>query len=354
MLDWKCLFCRCILFVEKRTFYRIYPMSDFNGKKILITGGAGFIGSNLVDRLLSEGAYIRVLDNFSTGYRKNLAEAFKNSNFELIEGDIRDRNTCNKATAGMDYILHQAALGSVPRSIKNPATTIEVNIYGFTNILHAAVENGVKRFVFASSSSVYGDDRTLPKQEERTGNALSPYAISKQCDECIALNFADLYGIEIIGLRYFNVFGPKQDPDGAYAAVIPKFIAALLEHRKPVINGDGSYSRDFTYVDNAVSANMLALLATKNACRRMYNISCGSRMDLNTLFGILKDELAKSDSAIEDIVPDYGPERKGDVPHSLGSIDLAGKYLDYKPVVTPEEGLKKTCRWYSSKKQQDS
>ena len=196
-------------------------MARFDGKKILVTGGAGFIGSNLTDYLLKEGAFVRVLDNFSTGYRKNLDEAAKSSNFELIEGDIRDRAVCDRATAGMDYILHEAALGSVPRSIKDPATTIEVNVYGFTNILHSAVENGVKRFVFASSSSVYGDEKTLPKVEEKTGKALSPYAISKQSNETIALNFSALYGIEVIGLRYFNVFGRRQDPDGAYAAVIP-------------------------------------------------------------------------------------------------------------------------------------
>ena len=245
-------------------------MADFAGKKVLVTGGAGFIGSNLTDRLLAEGAFVRVLDNFSTGYRKNLAAAEKSSCFELIEGDIRDRKSCDIATKGMDYVLHQAALGSVPRSIKDPATTIEVNVFGFTNILHSAVENGVKRFVFASSSSVYGDEKTLPKIEERTGKALSPYAISKQSNETIALNFASLYNIEVVGLRYFNVFGPRQDPNGAYAAVIPKFIGLMLNHTAPVINGDGTYSRDFTYVDNATKANCLALLADKDAFRERY------------------------------------------------------------------------------------
>ena len=321
-------------------------MARFDGKKILVTGGAGFIGSNLTDYLLKEGAFVRVLDNFSTGYRKNLDEAAKSSNFELIEGDIRDRAVCDRATAGMDYILHEAALGSVPRSIKDPATTIEVNVYGFTNILHSAVENGVKRFVFASSSSVYGDEKTLPKVEEKTGKALSPYAISKQSNETIALNFSALYGIEVIGLRYFNVFGRRQDPDGAYAAVIPKFIGSLLAHKSPHINGDGSYSRDFTYIDNVVSANCLALEAGSDACQKMYNVSCGSELDLNGLFAALQDALAQFDPRAAEISPEYGENRVGDIPHSLGSIELAKKFLNYRVLVTAQEGLSRTCRWY--------
>lgn len=321
-------------------------MADFAGKKVLVTGGAGFIGSNLTDRLLAEGAFVRVLDNFSTGYRKNLAAAEKSSCFELIEGDIRDRKSCDIATKGMDYVLHQAALGSVPRSIKDPATTIEVNVFGFTNILHSAVENGVKRFVFASSSSVYGDEKTLPKIEERTGKALSPYAISKQSNETIALNFASLYNIEVVGLRYFNVFGPRQDPNGAYAAVIPKFIGLMLNHTAPVINGDGTYSRDFTYVDNATKANCLALLADKDACSKMYNISCGGKLDLNTLFELLRDKLSQYDTSIAELCAQYGANRTGDIPHSLGSIELAKKYLKYDIQVSVEEGLKRTCEWF--------
>ena len=321
-------------------------MADFAGKKVLVTGGAGFIGSNLTDLLLSKGAFVRVLDNFSTGYRKNLANAEKHPDFELFEGDIRDRKCCDFATSGMDYVLHQAALGSVPRSIKDPATTIEVNVFGFTNILHSAVENKVKRFVFASSSSVYGDEKTLPKVEERTGKALSPYAISKQSDETIALNFAALYGIEVIGLRYFNVFGPKQDPNGAYAAVIPKFIGQMLDRKSPVINGDGSYSRDFTYIDNVTEANCLALLADKDACSRMYNISCGDKLDLNGLFEHLKNKLAEYDGDIAGLCAQYGPGRAGDIPHSLGSIELAKKHLGYQVNTPVREGLSRTCEWF--------
>ena len=321
-------------------------MSRFVGKKILVTGGAGFIGSNLTDHLLSEGAFVRVLDNFSTGYRKNLAEAEKSPNFELIEGDIRDRDACNAATDGVDFVLHQAALGSVPRSIKDPASSIGVNVFGFTNILHSAVENNVKRFVFASSSSVYGDEKTLPKVEERTGTALSPYAVSKQFNETIALNFAALYPIEVIGLRYFNVFGPRQDPNGAYAAVIPKFVGMMLDHVEPVINGDGSYSRDFTYIDNVVEANCLALLADKDACQRMFNVSCSGELDLNGLFAVLKSELSQYDSAVDGLSVVYGSSRAGDIPHSLGSIALAEKYLGYSVKVPVEEGLRRTCKWF--------
>ena len=326
-------------------------MYRISGKKILVTGGAGFIGSNLVDRLLSLGAFVRVLDNFSTGKRENLAQASRNSNFELIEGDIRDREACTRAVNGVDFVLHQAALGSVPRSIKDPATTIGVNVFGFTNILHAAVESGVKRFVFASSSSVYGDEKTLPKVEEKTGTALSPYAISKQSDETIALNFASIYGIEVIGLRYFNVFGPRQDPAGAYAAVIPKFIDALLDHRSPVINGDGSHSRDFTYIDNVVEANILAAVAEPEACSKMYNIACGSKLDLNELFAVLKDTLAESDAQVADVVPVYGEKRAGDIPHSLADISRAQKYLKYNVQVSAADGLVKTCSWYASGKE---
>ncbi|MBQ7396189.1 MAG: SDR family oxidoreductase [Lentisphaeria bacterium] len=324
-------------------------MSQFAAQRVLVTGGAGFIGSNLTDRLLAEGAFVRVLDNFSTGYRKNLAEAQKSERFELVEGDIRDRAVCDAAMEGIDYVLHQAALGSVPRSIKDPATTVGVNVFGFTNVLHSAVEHKVKRFVFASSSSVYGDEKTLPKVEERTGTALSPYAISKQSNETIALNFGTLYGIEVIGLRYFNVFGQRQDPDGAYAAVIPKFIGRMLSHEAPVINGDGSYSRDFTYIDNVVEANCLALLAGREACFKMYNVSCGSELDLKSLYGILREELSKYDPAVAELEAVYGECRAGDIPHSLGSIARAEKYLGYRVKVQVAEGLQRTCKWFYSK-----
>ena len=315
-------------------------MYRVSGKKILVTGGAGFIGSNLVDKLLSLGAFVRVLDNFSTGKRENLVSAAENRNFELLEGDIRDRAACDRAVQGMDVVLHQAALGSVPRSIKDPATTIGVNVFGFTNILHSAVENGVKRFVFASSSSVYGDEKSLPKVEEKTGTALSPYAISKQSNETIALNFAAIYGIEVIGLRYFNVFGPRQDPAGAYAAVIPKFIMMLQRGERPVINGDGSFSRDFTYIDNVVQANLLAMKT--DHVNTFFNIACGERTSLNQLFEYLSEGTG--------IEPIHGENRKGDIPHSFADISKAKENLGYSVKCNIRDGLALTKAWYDAKK----
>ena len=320
-------------------------------KTILITGGAGFIGSNLVEALLNRNYKVKVLDNFSTGKRENLDFCKDNPNFELIEGDIRDYNTCFETSKNVDYIFHQAALGSVPRSIKNPIETTDVNIGGFVKILTAAKENKVKRFIYAASSSTYGDSIELPKIEERIGKPLSPYAITKYANELFAENFANIYGIETIGLRYFNVFGKRQSPDGAYAAVIPKFAIALLKHESPIINGDGSFSRDFTHIDNVVSANILAM-ETQNpeAINQVYNVACGENINLNQLFSTLKTELIKYDSKISDIEPIYGPERTGDVKHSLASIEKISKNLDYKVLKNFYSGISETAEYYSKLK----
>ena len=289
------------------------------GRSVLVTGGAGFIGSNLIDALLANGAArVVALDNFSTGRRENLASALRDPRFELIEADIRDLDACRKAASGIDLIYHEAALGSVPRSIADPVTTTEVNIAGFVNMLWAGVQAGVRRFVYASSSSVYGGSRELPKVEAKTGEPLSPYAITKCVNELYAGNFHALYGIDAVGLRYFNVFGPRQNPNGAYAAVIPNFMAALLAHRSPVINGDGSNSRDFTYVANVIEANLLAgTVENPEALNTAYNIAAGRATTLTDLFDLLKSELAKYDPAVAGIRPEFGPERAGDIPHSL-------------------------------------
>jgi UDP-N-acetylglucosamine 4-epimerase len=315
--------------------------------RILVTGGAGFIGSNLVERLLDHPhvQQVRVLDNLATGSRNNIEEFLSHPKFEFAEGDIRDFSVCAQACNGMDLISHQAALGSVPRSIRDPLTTNEVNITGTLNIFTAAKEKKIKRVVYASSSSVYGDHPALPKIEDQTGNLLSPYAVSKAANELYAAVYAHLYNIGFIGLRYFNVFGPKQNPAGPYAAVIPLFIDALLNDQSPIINGDGNHSRDFTYVDNAVEANMLALFTeNKNAVNVVYNIACGKQQTLNELFSFLKQVAEKS------IEPNYGPERAGDVRHSLADISKAKELLGYDPEVSVEEGLKKTFDWYSEKK----
>ena len=317
------------------------------GKKILVTGGAGFIGSNLVEILLKQGNCVTVLDNFSTGYRKNIADFAGNPEFKLIEGDIRDYDTCLKAAKEQDYILHQAALGSVPRSIKDPMTSTDVNIGGFVNMLYSAVECGVKRFVYAASSSVYGDSRELPKVEERIGKPLSPYAITKYVNELYAENFHKIYGIDCIGLRYFNVFGRRQSPDGAYAAVIPKFAAALLAHQRPVINGDGSYSRDFTYIDNVLNANLLAL-ETENcaALNQVYNVACGESLDLNGLFDALRESLGEFDPEILKVEAVYGQNRAGDVPHSLADISRIKELLGYKVEVPVRAGIRLAAQFY--------
>lgn len=314
--------------------------------RILITGGAGFIGSNLVEKFLAQDNEVICLDNFATGKRAN-TEAFSgNRSFCLIEGDIRSLDTCRKACDGVDYVLHQAALGSVPRSIKDPVTTTDVNISGFVNMLTASKDAVVKRFVYAASSSTYGDSRELPKVEEKIGKPLSPYAITKYVNELYADIFSRQYGIETVGLRYFNVFGRRQDPAGAYAAVIPKFTLSIMKHEAPLINGDGSYSRDFTYIDNVLEANELALLASTEAINTVYNVACGERTTLNELFAMLRDNIAEYDPAVADLKPLYGPQRGGDIPHSLADISKAKKLLGYKVFYDVRSGLSEACRWY--------
>ena len=314
---------------------------------ILVTGGAGFIGSNLVEALLARKCRVTVLDNFSTGSLANLRPFFDDPRFRLIPGDIRDMAQCREAVKGVTYVLHEAALGSVPRSINDPMTSTAVNVLGTVNMLYAAKEAGVKRFVYAASSSAYGDSPALPKVEDVIGKPLSPYGISKYVGELFAANFHDIYGLDTIGLRYFNVFGRRQKPDGAYAAVIPKFIVSLLRHEAPTIHGDGEHSRDFTYVENVVRANLLAL-ETENAAalNQVYNVACGGRMTLNELFAALREDLAAFDPAVAAIAPKYGPERQGDIAHSLASIEKAKRLLGYAPEFTAREGLKKTAEWY--------
>jgi UDP-N-acetylglucosamine 4-epimerase len=320
---------------------------NLTNKKITVTGGAGFIGSNLCEELLKSGNTIICLDNFSTGKRENINGFLANPNFILIEGDIRDLDTCRKAVDRADCVLHHAALGSVPRSINDPVTTNEVNICGFLNMLVAARDAGVTRFVYAASSSVYGDAATLPKVEEVIGKPLSPYAITKYANELYADVFAKTYGMECIGLRYFNVFGRRQSPDGDYAAVIPRFIIHLLKHESPVINGDGEYSRDFTYIDNVIQANYLAL-TTQNpeALNRVYNVACGERTTLNQLTLYLKEYLSVFDPAIAGVEVVHGPCRAGDIPHSLASIDKAKRILGYHPRYSVKQGLQHAAEWY--------
>ena len=315
--------------------------------RILVTGGAGFIGSNLIEALLAQGNKIICLDNFATGKRENIAGFLNNRNFKLIEGDIRDLPTCHTACSGIDYVFHQAALGSVPRSIKDPITSTEVNIMGFLNILTAARDAGVKRLVYAASSSTYGDSKNLPKVENVIGNPLSPYAITKYVNELYAENFSRLYGIQTVGLRYFNVFGRRQDPLGAYAAVIPKFFISLIKHQRPVINGDGSYSRDFTYIDNVVQANQLAAVTNKpEAVNTVYNIAFGERTTLLELFNLIRQNLIRFDSVISSIEPEYGQFRTGDIPHSLADISKARTLLGYSPEYNIASGIAAAAEWY--------
>lgn len=316
-------------------------------KTILITGGAGFIGSNLCEYFLSKGYAVRVLDNFSTGHRYNLAPFLDLASFSLIEGDIRNLEECKKACENVDYVLHQAALGSVPRSINDPITTNEVNINGFLNMLVAARDAEVKRFVYAASSSTYGDSESLPKIEDVIGKPLSPYAVTKYVNELYADVFSKTYGLECIGLRYFNVFGRKQDPNGAYAAVIPKFVKQFMSYESPVINGTGDYSRDFTYIDNVIQMNELALTCNNaDALNTVYNTAVGDRTTLNELVRYLKEYLIKFDPKIADVTIVHGENRAGDIPHSLASIDKAKALLGYKPSHTIQEGLKEALIWY--------
>ena len=315
--------------------------------KILVTGGAGFIGSNLCENLIKLGNKVVCLDNFSTGKIINIESLLQNSDFELIAGDIRNLEDCKNAVKGVEFVLHEAALGSVPRSINDPITTNGVNIDGFLNMLIAARDSKVKKFVYAASSSTYGDSESLPKVENLIGKPLSPYAVTKYVNELYADVFSKLYGIECIGLRYFNVFGRKQDPEGAYAAVIPLFVKQLINHQSPIINGNGEYSRDFTYIDNVIQMNLLAL-TTKNpdAINTVYNTAFGDRTTLNQLVGYLKEFLSEFDPTIKHVEILYGPNRNGDIPHSLASISKAQRLLGYNPQFNLREGLKQAVSWY--------
>ena len=320
---------------------------ELSNKTILVTGGAGFIGSNLCEALLEKGNKVVCLDNFATGKRENLEQLLKDTNFTLIEGDIRKLEDCLNATKGVEYVLHQAALGSVPRSIKDPITSNEVNVSGFLNMLVASRDNGVNRFVYAASSSTYGDSETMPKVEDIIGKPLSPYAITKYVNELYADIFSKTYGLETIGLRYFNVFGRKQDPNGAYAAVIPKFVSQLMMGKSPVINGDGNFSRDFTYIDNVIQANLLSLVTTnEKAINTVYNVAYGDRNTLNDLMGYLKEYLSEYDTKISNVEVIYGPNRAGDIPHSHASVAKAKENLNYNPQFTLQQGLKEAVKWY--------
>ena len=315
--------------------------------KILVTGGAGFIGSNLSEKLIQLGAEVTCLDNFATGHRYNLDNIIDHENFQLLEGDIRDLATCKKACENVDFVLHEAALGSVPRSLKDPVTSNEVNISGFLNMLVAAKEANVERFVYAASSSTYGDSENLPKVEDVIGKPLSPYAITKYVNELYADIFKSAYDLDTIGLRYFNVFGRKQDPNGAYAAVIPKFVMQFMKHESPVINGDGTYSRDFTYIDNVVQMNLLAITTeNKDALNEVYNTAVGDRTNLLELTQLLKKYLSDYDSQISEVEIKHGPNRPGDIPHSLASVEKAERLLNYSPTHRIEDGLKEAVSWY--------
>ena len=319
-------------------------------KTVLVTGGAGFIGSNLCEALLKRGDNVICLDNFATGHMHNIIPFINEypNRFKLIVGDIRNIEDCRKAVEGVDYVLHEAALGSVPRSIKDPATTNDVNIGGFLNMIIASRDAGVKRFVFAASSSTYGDSKTLPKVEDVIGKPLSPYAITKYVDELYADVFARTYqGFEYVGLRYFNVFGRRQDPNGAYAAVIPLFVKKFMVHEAPNINGDGEYSRDFTYIENVIEMNLRAI-DTDNpaAVNQIYNTAYGERTTLNQLVDGLKEFLSEFDPEIANIEPTHGPNRAGDIPHSLACIDKAKELLGYNPQYSMRDGLREACKWY--------
>jgi len=316
-------------------------------KKILVTGGAGFIGSNLTEALLKLNNEVICLDNFATGKKENITPFLTNPNYTLIEGDIRNISDCQLAVKGVDYVLHQAALGSVPRSIKDPITSNEVNVSGFLNMLIASRDSGVQRFIYAASSSTYGDSEALPKVEDQIGKPLSPYAITKYVNELYADVFSKTYGLETIGLRYFNVFGRKQDPNGAYAAVIPKFVSQFMAGESPVINGNGEFSRDFTYIDNVIQANLLSITTkNKKAINTVYNVAFGERNTLKDLVELLKKHLTEFDPKIKDIQVIYGPNRVGDIPHSLASVDKAKNLLAYNPQFSLEKGLKEAVNWY--------
>ncbi len=320
---------------------------------ILITGGAGFIGSNLCEYFLERGHSVICLDNLSTGFRDNIQNFLANPNFNFIEGDIRDLEICKNATEGVDYVLHHAALGSVPRSIQDPITTNEVNIGGFLNMLVASRDAKVKRFIYAASSSTYGDSPTLPKVEDKIGKPLSPYAITKYVNELYAEIFAKTYRLECIGLRYFNVFGKRQDPNGEYAAVIPLWVKQMINRENPIIYGNGEYSRDFTYVSNVVEVNEKAILTESgklakgdNTVNEVFNVAFGGNTTLNELFEILRDNLSKFDKLIGQLKPIYGPYRPGDIPHSQASIEKAKSILGYNPKYSAKVGFQLATEWY--------
>ena len=322
-------------------------LKTFQGAKVLVTGGAGFIGSNLCETLLNHHLQVVCLDNFATGKRENIAPFLTHPQFTLIEGDIRNLKDCHKACKGVDYILHEAALGSVPRSIQDPITTNEVNVSGFLNMLVAARDAKVKRFIYAASSSTYGDHEALPKVEDVIGKPLSPYAITKYVNELYADIFHKTYQLDTIGLRYFNVFGKRQDPNGAYAAVIPKFVQQLMKHESPIINGDGSYSRDFTYIDNVVQMNILAMTTTnKDALNTVYNTAYGDRTTLLELTKLLKENLGEFDKDILNVAIKHRENRLGDIPHSLASVDKAKELLNYSPKYNITDGIKEAVSWY--------
>ena len=314
---------------------------------ILITGGAGFIGSNLCEHFLAQNYNVVCLDNFATGHHKNIAPFLSHPHFTLIEGDITSFDTCTLAVANVDFVLHQAALGSVPRSLVDPITTNAVNVSGFLNMLVAARDAKVKRFIYAASSSTYGDSENLPKVEQTIGKPLSPYAITKYVNELYATIFSTSYGLETIGLRYFNVFGKNQDPNGAYAAVIPKFVQQFINKTSPIINGDGTFSRDFTYIKNVIQMNELAVI-TKNAAaiNMVYNTAYGQSTTLNEMVQLIKNNLCKFDPEIANVNVVYGTFRNGDIPHSLASIQKAQQYLNYNPQFSFEQGLQETIAWY--------
>ncbi len=321
---------------------KIFHKEDLSALTFLITGGAGFIGGHIAEYLLKNNAgKVRVLDNLSNGFQSNLDILRQYNSFEFLEGDIRNIETCRQACSGVDYISHQAALGSVPRSIKEPFSTNDVNVGGFVNILKSAVENNVRQFVYASSSSVYGDEPTLPKKEERIGNCLSPYAVSKMADELYASVFSKVYNIPVLGFRYFNIFGPRQDPDGPYAAVIPLFVKAIMNNEPPYINGDGNQTRDFTFVENAVQVNVKGMLTTnEDAKNKVYNVAVGENYSINYLYDKIKEYLKSDVEAI------HRDSREGDVRNSLADISLAKKLLNYEPTTKFDTGLIKTIDFF--------
>ncbi|MEN9334780.1 MAG: hypothetical protein RLY35_1960 [Bacteroidota bacterium] len=325
-----------------------WPMSDStHSKPVLVTGGAGFIGSNLCERLLQEGYSVVCLDDLSTGFLKNIEPFLSHPKFHFIQGDIRNFETCLSSVQGCGCVFHQAALGSVPRSINNPLATNAVNITGFLNMLEAAKQAKVGRFIFAASSSTYGDSTVLPKVEDQIGRPLSPYAVTKLVNELYADVFHRTYGLDFIGLRYFNVYGKNQDPDGAYAAVIPKFVKQLINLQSPMINGDGSYSRDFTHISNVVEANLLAMRTTDStALNQVYNVACGESTTLKALAEMLIEVLSKKNPSIKEVVLTFGEQRPGDIPHSLASIEKIKDKLGYQPQVLVQRGLEISVDWY--------